>query len=481
MQIYNLTGKKYSRINDVFWGVCLDEYVVKAFAGWYSFNRNFLLNRYYLGTIVQKMRSFLQEVPVFLVDSSMSPRPVNIPNTRLVINVPSDSFVENVDVDKSYKDFFRRLAELPEIDIEEELDRKRGEGKRDVEIPDLLGIYVSNPNDSIPSRIFVWVDKIYKCAHGKEDDFQALLEQTILHEYAHALMDVMQFGFNHTKRFGYSDYPYRYIEEACANAMSLWCGFNSWSPKQQTFIESFVKSQPKEYVAGWRLFQNSTTDFVEFWMQAKVHLNKEIIITLAEFWRSKDFHCVIGRNCLLFTHDNIMLVEHCGQDTWAYKERTSGNLLGLIQMANMPNIICTPKYNSFWSFGADNLCMVRLGAKYGYIDINGNEQIKVKYDYIYTFENGLAVARLNGCYGIINEHDVEVVPFNLDYPDMRGLRNGYATMKNNQGKWGAIDSKGKVVIPCEYDSLVIFDEGGVACVEKDGRKIEINTKGDCLS
>ena len=80
--------------------------------------------------------------------------------------------------------------------------------------------------------------------------------------------------------------------------------------------------------------------------------------------------------------------------------------------------------------------MVRIdkpdGYKYGYINTNGYEQIKVKYDYIYSFENGLAIAKLDGNYGIINEHDEEVVPFDLNYPDMRALRNGYATMKDRQ-------------------------------------------------
>ena len=101
----------------------------------------------------------------------------------------------------------------------------------------------------------------------------------------------------------------------------------------------------------------------------------------------------------------------------------------------------------------------------------------MKYDYIYPFENGLAIAKLNEYYGIINEHDEEVVPFDLDYPDMRGLRDGYATMKDRYDKWGAIDAKGRVVIPCEYDSLVIFDKDGIACVEKDGEEFLIDTNG----
>jgi len=146
----------------------------------------------------------------------------------------------------------------------------------------------------------------------------------------------------------------------------------------------------------------------------------------------------------------------------------------------VPSVICAPKYNFIWSFDSDGLCMVGLdtpkGYKYGYINFEGCEQIEVKYDHVYSFENGLAVAKLGGYYGIINEQDEEVVPFELDYPDMRGLRNGYATMKDEYGKWGAINAKGQVVIPCEYDSLVIFDEKGIARVKKGGKEFLIDTQ-----
>ena len=53
-------------------------------------------------------------------------------------------------------------------------------------------------------------------------------------------------------------------------------------------------------------------------------------------------------------------------------------------------------------------------------------------------------------------------------------------MKGYNDKWGAIDAKGNVVIPCEYDSLVIFNEEGVARVEKSGKEVLIDTKGNLI-
>lgn len=51
-------------------------------------------------------------------------------------------------------------------------------------------------------------------------------------------------------------------------------------------------------------------------------------------------------------------------------------------------------------------------------------------------------------------------------------------MRDANGKWGAIDAKGQVVIPCEYDSVIVFDENGVDRVKKNGKEILINTKGE---
>ena len=71
-----------------------------------------------------------------------------------------------------------------------------------------------------------------------------------------------------------------------------------------------------------------------------------------------------------------------------------------------------------------------------------------------------------------------VVPFNLDYPDMRGLRNGYATMRGYNNKWGTINAQGQVVIPCEYDSLIVFDKDGFDRVRKDGEEFIIDVFGN---
>ena len=119
-------------------------------------------------------------------------------------------------------------------------------------------------------------------------------------------------------------------------------------------------------------------------------------------------------------NDNTPVIESCGNGY--YRLKRNGKY-GIID-SQLNNV--TPfKYDSIWSFHENNLCMVKIDHKYGYINAKGEEQVAVKYDNIESFENGLAVAKLGEFYGIINEQDEVVVPFSLNYPDKKGLKNGY--------------------------------------------------------
>ena len=176
---------------------------------------------------------------------------------------------------------------------------------------------------------------------------------------------------------------------------------------------------------------------------------------------------------LVRRNDHIPLIHSCGKGY--YKLKRDGKY-GIID-SQLNNV--TPfKYDSIWSFQENNLCKVKIDDKYGYINAKGEEQVAVKYDNIESFKNGLAVAKLDGFYGIINEQDKVVVPFKLDYPYMSELRNGYASIRGYNNKWGTINAQGQVVIPCEYDSQIVFDKDGFDRVRKDGEKFIIDVFGN---
>lgn len=188
---------------------------------------------------------------------------------------------------------------------------------------------------------------------------------------------------------------------------------------------------------------------------------------------SKNKKMMLINGILVRRDDHIPLINSCGK---GYYELKRNGKYGIID--SQLNNVTSFKYDYIWHFEKNNLCKVEIDNKFGYINAKGEEQVAVKYDDIESFENGLAVAKLGRFYGIINEQDEVVVPFNLDYPDMRGLRNGYATMKGYNNKWGTIDAQGKVVIPCEYDSLIVFNENGFDRVRKDGEEFIIDVFGN---
>ena len=61
------------------------------------------------------------------------------------------------------------------------------------------------------------------------------------------------------------------------------------------------------------------------------------------------------------------------------------------------------------------------------------------------------------------------------YDDHDGFYEGLARVKKN-GKWGAIDTTGKLVVPCEYDAFWFFSEG-LAPVQKNGKLGYIDKTG----
>ena len=83
MQIIDLNQGKYP-IADAFMGIRLDKFVLSCQTYRGPFNKSFLFNSLNAGTIQQKQYCFLQKVPVFLVDTSMSGTKFLVPETGMM-------------------------------------------------------------------------------------------------------------------------------------------------------------------------------------------------------------------------------------------------------------------------------------------------------------------------------------------------------------------------------------------------------------
>ena len=232
--------------------------------------------------------SRLSDIPIFLVESTMEGEYISVPEEGCSVCVPPDNFSslsgEKFDIDewfRSKEDSVRNLNEPISIVIN-----------------DLLGVYIYNSNNRLmPRKIFIWMDKIQKVVDEKTKAGQsksynagALFDLVLYHELSHGLMDVELYGKIPASGFTYSDYVYRCIEEAYANALSLKTLDNKDSyllNKAKVFIKDFVQNQEPGYKDGWVLYSKDCVRAkeVEQWMYAKVLFNDDVALEIRNFWK----------------------------------------------------------------------------------------------------------------------------------------------------------------------------------------------------
>lgn len=195
--------------------------------------------------------------------------------------------------------------------------------------------------------------------------------------------------------------------------------------------------------------------------------------------------------------------------------------------------IISLKYDKAFPF-SEGLAIVELNNKYGYIDKLGKEIIPLKYDRTDDFKNGVAVVYKKYKAGLINKTGKEITSFKyseienfidgfaivkigslremydenkkikcgfitetgkeiaLEYDNVENFHEGLAAVNIGAevilscgfmlrgGKWGFIDTSGKIIIPIEYDSVRPF-VNGKAGVELNGNYFYIDKTGKKLN
>jgi len=253
----------------------------------------------------KKIKKELCKIPIYFVDRDMSGKEVE------KIRVPNDNYYSlcrEFDIDEWLKS--KDPSKEGEVCDGGATSKSGKHGKDRIEHHDLLGVYVSDSGyEDEPRQIFIWVDKIVEIAEhdtnnglNVEDKAKALCSFVILHELSHALMDLKLYGKSYKSNFTYSDYLYRYIEEAYANAIALTTRCEDLGEdearKTMPFIRDFVLSQPKGYRDGWRLYDNGVclnTDRkigeflpeIEQWMYVKFLFDYDVALHLRDFYHNK--------------------------------------------------------------------------------------------------------------------------------------------------------------------------------------------------
>src|SRR5574344_135538 len=175
-------------------------------------------------------------------------------------------------------------------------------------------------------------------------------------------------------------------------------------------------------------------------------------------------------------------------------------------------VLIKPLYDLAYEFGENGIAMVKKGDKIGFVNHRGEEIVPPKYSLAGSFSEGLAAVAIGDLWGYIDVNGKEVIPLvfssagdfkegfaivirdhksvcinkNGEQIISKRVRNinqffeGFAIVRSSSGRYGFIDTTGKVVISTKYLNAYDFSNG-IAAVQTRGGWMYINRDGKSLS
>ena len=143
------------------------------------------------------------------------------------------------------------------------------------------------------------------------------------------------------------------------------------------------------------------------------------------------------------------------------------------KLKNTDEILVEGKYDYAWSF-AEGLAPVALRKKVGFIDKSGKEVIPLIYDAVWKFKNGFAKVKLNDKYGCLDKSGNLIIP--LEYDNISdSFEYGFIIVEKNK-KYGYVDKSGNLV-GLKYDYAEPYNELGYARVKLNGNYLVLDKLG----
>jgi len=179
------------------------------------------------------------------------------------------------------------------------------------------------------------------------------------------------------------------------------------------------------------------------------------------------------RMCYEFSEDGIATIYYSKKNRYNLI-----NLNGEIIDLEINDIIVKDACGYAASSFENGLTPVREKKKWGYMNIEGNIAINLKYSYVTEFYNGFAVVELNKQFYIIDINGKETLIDNPNIKVIKDFTEGLAPFITKKGLSGFINTKGEIVVPAQFKGVGYFKSGLAWARTKNGIIGYINKKGE---
>ena len=146
----------------------------------------------------------------------------------------------------------------------------------------------------------------------------------------------------------------------------------------------------------------------------------------------------------------------------------NNDMYGIIDTQGKEVIPCKYQYDEYTrmeieEFGDYGVVRIKKNGKWGLLNKKGELIVPANYDIISAFEDGLSLVNKGKFWGAINpagEFDLDMCLISAIHKSFSGGRLGIKQKINGKSKYGYIDHKGEVVIPCMFDNVYRFKNVG---------------------
>jgi len=97
------------------------------------------------------------------------------------------------------------------------------------------------------------------------------------------------------------------------------------------------------------------------------------------------------------------------------------------------------------------------GRRWGFVDRSGKMAVEARYDFVRDFRSGRALVKSGADYAFVNHAGKRVIE--LGRRSATDFSEGLCVVRDSSGKYGYIDTLGRMVIPARYVVAGSFSEG----------------------